>query len=198
MASGGPAKSTVASVTFQLLTRYTSANSRNNQLVIKKAKKIRNNQNDWNTLINSFLTLASRIFSSAKRIFSALRRAASAAAEASALATGSAEALDADDVPELLEAAPDDAELSLDSMEMLSEKAESLSGLSVRIPESGTALPLPLPLPLPASGARSMRSLLMAPQLLRICSDLGALPLAKANPERNQSEVDLIQMAIQL
>ena len=196
MASGGPAKSTVASVTFQLLTRYTSANSRNNQLVIKKAKKIRNNQNDWNTLINSFLTLASRIFSSAKRIFSALRRAASAAAEASALATGSAEALDADDVPELLEAAPDDAELSLDSMEMLSEKAESLSGLSVRIPESGTALPLPLPLP--ASGARSMRSLLMAPQLLRICSDLGALPLAKANPERNQSEVDLIQMAIQL
>lgn len=196
MASGGPAKSTVASVTFQLLTRYTSANTRNNQLVIKKAKKIRNNQNDWNTLINSFLTLASRIFSSAKRIFSALRRAASAAAEASALATGSAEALDADDVPELLEAAPDDAELSLDSMEMLSEKAESLSGLSVRIPESGTALPLPLPLP--ASGARSMRSLLMAPQLLRICSDLGALPLAKANPERNQSEVDLIQMAIQL
>ena len=196
MASGGPAKSTVASVTFQLLTRYTSANTRNNQLVIKKAKKIRNNQNDLNTLINSFLTLASRIFSSAKRIFSALRRAASAAAEASALATGSAEALDADDVPELLEAAPDDAELSLDSMEMLSEKAESLSGLSVRIPESGTALPLPLPLP--ASGARSMRSLLMAPQLLRICSDLGALPLAKANPERNQSEVDLIQMAIQL
>ena len=196
MASGGPAKSTVASVTFQLLTRYTSANTRNNQLVIKKANKIRNNQNDLNTLINSFLTLASRIFSSAKRIFSALRRAASAAAEASALATGSAEALDADDVPELLEAAPDDAELSLDSMEMLSEKAESLSGLSVRIPESGTALPLPLPLP--ASGARSMRSLLMAPQLLRICSDLGALPLAKANPERNQSEVDLIQMAIQL
>ena len=79
--------------------------------------------------------MASRIFSKAKRIFSALRRAASSAA------TTVEEPVDDAFDPELFEEAsvraalaPDDAELSLESIEMLSENAESLSGLSVLIP----------------------------------------------------------------
>jgi hypothetical protein len=86
-------------------------------------------------LMYSFLTLASRIFSNAKRIFSAFRRAASSAA--TIVDEPVDEAFDA----ELLEEAsvraalaPEEAELSLESIEMLSEKAESLSGLSVLIP----------------------------------------------------------------
>jgi hypothetical protein len=80
--------------------------------------------------------LASRIFSSAKRIFSALSRAAASAA------TTVEEPVDDVLEAELFEEAsvraalaPEDAELSLDNMEILSEKAESLSGLSVLIPK---------------------------------------------------------------
>jgi hypothetical protein len=79
--------------------------------------------------------LASRIFSNAKRIFSALSRAASSAA------TIVDEPVDEAFDVELLEEAsvraalaPEDAELSLESIDILSEKAESLSGLSVLIP----------------------------------------------------------------